>query len=100
MAEHRNAAGDRIITARYAGKCRTCPNPIEIGQTISYGPNGARCMACVDGRDFTPPPQAPRQYGPVDVQGRPIQPTNRTPVQKTSPARRPLRTYEELFGED
>jgi len=30
----------RVITARYAGKCGECPEPIKVGDKINYGGKG------------------------------------------------------------
>jgi DNA repair exonuclease SbcCD ATPase subunit len=47
-----NAARDRVITARYAGKCADCGAELERGQTIRYSKQaGARCETPCAGGD-------------------------------------------------
>lgn len=75
----------RIISARYSGTCRTCPNPIAEGQPVEVEPGlrGVKCMACVD----------PQRHAQTRKDG------TKAPV-PTGKGTKLLRTYEQLFPDD
>lgn len=74
----------KIISARFASKCGTCQNPIAVDQPIEFDTvvRTVRCMACVD----------PQRHAHTRRDG--------TQSQAAVPAKKLIRTYEQLFGSD
>jgi hypothetical protein len=75
----------RIIGARFPQKCRECKAQIVVGQSIEINTDvkGCLCMNCVN----------EERHAPI----------NKDDVRAEMPMKRglkPIRTYEELFGND